>query len=87
MRLEERIHTDTYDVGDDYYVDIVEQTNEIVAWLYHKDYSYKRCIDGTRSLTLEDMSNMLDRVEAELDKHKAAYEKWVTDIQIFNYEK
>ena len=82
MKLVKRILTSTYDAGDGYYVDIVEQPNEIVVWLYHKDYSYKRCIDGTRSLTSDNISNMFDRMEADLDHHKAKYDKWVTDIQI-----
>lgn len=69
MRLAERMSTTTYEVGDGFYVDIVETDTEIEAWIFHKSYGIKKLMFGATS----NESCIKNLTEADLSIYKSLY--------------
>ena len=54
MKKIKNIITTTYNIRDEYYIDIVRERDEIEVWLYNKHYGIKEMLFGLADPTKTD---------------------------------
>ena len=77
MRVIKGFMTQTYAVGDGFFVDIiVDAIHEVYeAWLYNEAYGVKELMFGS-DFEQETYKEFLDSVEANVDDYKETYMKF-----------
>lgn len=72
MNATKRFTSTTYDAGNGYFVDIVEDSKKLItsAWLYNEDIGIKECMFGA----MESTTRTLELVEANIDEYIKDYE-------------
>lgn len=66
------IKTTTYDVGDGFRVDIVQDGKHFDAYIFHQDYGIKTHMFGVATGTVDEFVSL---VEGSLEEDKAIYEE------------
>lgn len=76
----EYLDTNTYDAGDGFLVDIVDNTRDDLreVWLYHEEYGVKMFVFGFQ----EDLEYALEITEKTINDHKATYKDKYMDEEL-----
>lgn len=69
------IITETYDAGNGFRIEVVQEGNLFEAWIYHKDYGIKALMFGAE----DTKENFMQLVETGLDEEMEYYEEEYMD--------
>jgi len=73
-----QIVTRTFDVGDEFFIDIEGEGNEYRAWIYHKGYGTKLLMFGVADMNLMDFT---DAVKCDIADSKRWYRHDVMGLE------
>lgn len=71
-----QIVTRTFDVGNEFFIDIETEGNEHRAWIYHKGYGVKQLMFGVAD---QDMDDFMVAVKCDIASSKKIYREDIMD--------
>lgn len=87
MKEIKNIATFTYDMGNNWRIDVVHKGYEIDAWIYHDAYGVKLFMFGEMTKPSTSITEFMELVEANFDDYKSLYEADYMDAEDWENQK